>query len=119
MPGTDPHLTITAASRASNARWRGSYAPRQPGVMRPIAETWVASAITMPAPPAAFAPRFWTCQSSPSPSMALYWHIGDTTMRLRAVTERKVIGWNSSGVGILNVVLWGVVLLGIIPRGAV
>src|SRR5580698_4941711 len=64
-----------------------------------MAETWVASAITMPAPPAAFAPRFWMCQSSPRPSVALYWHIGETTMRLWAVTERNVIGWNSSGVG--------------------
>ncbi len=60
--------------------------------MRPMEETWVASVITMPAPPAALAPRFWICQSSPSPSVALYWHIGETTIRLRAVTERKVIG---------------------------
>src|SRR5882724_6244458 len=46
------------------------------------------------------------CQSSPSPSVALYWHIGETTMRFRAVTERNVIGWNNSGVGILGFVLW-------------
>ena len=38
------------------------------------------------------------CQSSPRPPVALYWHIGETTMRLRAVTERKLIGWNSRGV---------------------
>src|SRR5215469_15826050 len=67
--------------------------------MRPIAETCVASVNTMPAPPMARAPRCCTCQSSPRPSVALYWHIGATTMRLRAVTERKVIGWNRSGVG--------------------
>ncbi len=60
--------------------------------MRPTAETCVASVNTMPAPPMARAPRCCKCQSSPSPSVALYWHIGDTTMRLRAVTERKVIG---------------------------
>jgi hypothetical protein len=30
--------------------------------------------------------------------VALYWHIGETTMRLRAVTERKPIGWKSKGV---------------------
>src|SRR5580704_8691927 len=70
-----------------------------------MAETWVASAITMPAPPAAFAPRFWMCQSSPRPSVALYWHIGETTMRLRAVTERNVMGWNSNGVGMGAAVL--------------
>src|SRR5580692_618294 len=66
--------------------------------MRPIAETWVASVNTNPAPPAALEPSVWTCQSSPRPSLALYWHIGETTMRLRAVTDRKLIGWKSSGV---------------------
>src|SRR5215472_9415772 len=44
------------------------------------------------------APRCWMCQSSPSPSVALYWHIGATAMRFRAVTERKLIGSNSFGV---------------------
>jgi len=32
------------------------------------------------------------------PSLALYWHIGDIAMRLRAVTERKVTGRNSFGI---------------------
>ncbi len=67
-------------------------------MIRPTAETWVASVNTIPAPPTAFAPRCCTCQSSPSPSSALYWHMGATTMRLRAVTERKVAGWKSCGV---------------------
>src|SRR5215213_842650 len=66
--------------------------------MRPMPETCVASVMTMPAPPAARAPRCWTCQSFPRPSLALYWHIQATTMRLRAVTERKLIGRNSKGV---------------------
>jgi hypothetical protein len=33
-----------------------------------------------------------------TPSLALYWHIGDIAIRLRAVTVRKVIGWNSFGI---------------------
>jgi len=62
-----------------------------------MAEVCVASVNTMPGPAAALAPKVCTCQSQPSPSSALYWHIGDTAIRLRAVMERKVMGWNSSG----------------------
>jgi hypothetical protein len=66
----------------------------------PDGGNWVASVKTIPVPPAARAPRCWTYQSLPRPSLALYRHIGETTMRLRAVAERKLIGWKSSGVDI-------------------
>ena len=61
------------------------------------ADTCVASSITMPGPPIAFAPMFWTCQSVPSPSSAEYWHIGATTIRFGIVTPRRVNGVNSFG----------------------
>jgi hypothetical protein len=49
----------------------------------------------MPAPPTAREARFWKCQSFAMPSIAEYWHIGDTMMRLRAVTDRIAIGRKS------------------------
>jgi hypothetical protein len=52
----------------------------------------VASAITNPAPPTAGAPRFTKCQSVATPSLDEYWHIGDTPMRLRSVTDLIVSG---------------------------
>ena len=108
IPGTAPHAVITAASRVSSA-WCGAFhSPRQPGVIRPIAETCVASVNTIPAPPAARAPRCWICQSPPNPSVALYWHMGATVTRLRAVTERNVMGWNRGGVAMRILVLTAV-----------
>ncbi|MGF6600756.1 hypothetical protein P3T23_005495 [Paraburkholderia sp. GAS448] len=35
------------------------------------------------------------CQECALPSMATYWHIGDTTMRFGSVTPRSVNGENS------------------------
>ena len=67
--------------------------------MRPRGSTLVISAHTMPAPPAARAARCWKCQSVGAPSAEEYWHIGDTMMRLRAVTERNVIGRKMCGFG--------------------
>ncbi len=66
--------------------------PASPGVMRPSGETALASAITKPAPPAARAPRCTRCQSFATPSLDEYWHIGDTPMRLRSVTDLIVSG---------------------------
>ena len=43
--------------------------------------------------------RCWKCQSFGTPSVAEYWHIGETMMRLRAVTDLKVIGRNRCGLG--------------------
>src|SRR5947209_494620 len=50
--------------------------------MRPCRSTWVASTITSPAPQLDSMPRCAMCQSVMLPSSALYWHIGETTMRL-------------------------------------
>ncbi|MET0582898.1 MAG: hypothetical protein ABWZ08_13140 [Pseudoxanthomonas sp.] len=36
------------------------------------------------------------CQSPGTPSGSEYWHIGDTTMRLRSVSERCWKGWNNA-----------------------
>ena len=66
----------------------------QPAVMRPRASTFDISTQTMPAPPTAREARFWKCHSLATPSIAEYWHIGDTMMRLRTVTERNVTGVN-------------------------
>ena len=63
-----------------------------PGVMRPCAVTAVASTKTSPAPPTARLPRWTRCQSSANPSTEEYWHIGETTMRLRSVTPRIMQG---------------------------
>src|SRR5688572_28978439 len=66
--------------------------------MRPRRSTAVASTKTMPAPPCANLPRCTRCQSPTWPSFAEYWHIGETTMRLRACTSRSAISWKSRGV---------------------
>src|SRR6185436_19504957 len=50
--------------------------------MRPGRSTWVASIMRRPAPEFASMPRCETCQSLATPSSALYWHIGEMTMRL-------------------------------------
>src|SRR5258708_38673502 len=72
--------------------------------MRPAASTAVASIISRPAPPTASEPRCSKCHSLALPSSALYWHIGETTMRLASVSSRKAIGVNS-GLGIAQAVL--------------
>ncbi len=64
--------------------------------MRPRASTWVASMMTSPAPETANLPRCIRCQSVALPSTALYWHIGDTTMRFCNVRPRNVIGENTA-----------------------
>jgi hypothetical protein len=63
-----------------------------------MSDTAVASAITKPAPPTARDPKCTKCQSPTSPSRQLYWHIGDTPIRFRIVTERNVTGSNKRGV---------------------
>src|ERR1043166_4954324 len=66
----------------------------QPCVMRPWRSTWVASTITRPAPQFDSMPRCAMCQSVALPSSALYWHIGDTTMRLASSSGPSLIGEN-------------------------
>ena len=64
----------------------------QPWVMRPRRSTCVASTMTRPAPELASMPRWARCQSVAVPSSALYWHIGDTTMRLVNSTLPSLMG---------------------------
>src|SRR5947209_20480760 len=63
--------------------------------MRPAASTPVASIMTRPGPATASEPRCRMCQSVALPSIALYWHIGATTMRLGRVRPRNAIGVKS------------------------
>src|SRR5262245_8344719 len=68
--------------------------------MRPMSATAVASVITSAAPPTARLPRWTTCQSFENPSTLEYSHIGETTMRLESVSERKEIGSNRCGIAL-------------------
>jgi hypothetical protein len=72
--------------------------------MRPSGETALASAMTNPAPPTAREPRCTKCQSVAAPSTEEYWHMGDTPMRLRKVTDLMVKGSNKWG-GLLECVI--------------
>src|SRR5260221_4818663 len=63
--------------------------------MRPSGETPPPPTIPRAAPPAAKPPRWTKCQSFGRPSCEEYWHIGDTQMRLRKVTERRDRGTKS------------------------
>ncbi len=68
--------------------------------MRPWRSTWVASTTSSPAPELASMPRCVRCQSLATPSFALYWHIGDTTMRFGSVRSASFIGENNAlGIG--------------------
>ena len=66
--------------------------PRSIGLMRPSCDTAHASVITQPAPPTARLPRWTRCHDPGLPSGVEYMHIGDTTTRLRKVTERRLKG---------------------------
>ena len=85
---TEARIGFSAASVASFHR------PRQPGVMRPIASTWVASMQNIAAPDSASVLICVKCQSLASPSTAEYWHIGATMMRLGSFRPRSSIGEN-------------------------
>src|SRR6202040_3974442 len=63
--------------------------------MGPERSTWVDSTTSKPAPEFASIPRCVMCQSLALPSSALYWHIGETTMRLASVRLRNVTGEKS------------------------
>src|SRR6516225_114928 len=68
--------------------------PAHRGEMRPCGLTLVISHITSPAAPNDRLPRCIRCQSLAEPLLELYWHIGDTTMRLGNVNPRRMIGEN-------------------------
>src|SRR4029078_2544288 len=58
--------------------------------------------MTRPAPELASIPRWARCQSVAVPSSALYWHIGDTTMRLLNSTLPSLMGVNKLDMRFLN-----------------
>ena len=83
---TEARIGCRAASVAS------FHSPRQPGVMRPMASTWVASMQNIEAPDSASELMWVKCQSLASPFSDEYWHIGETMMRLGNFRSRKWIG---------------------------
>ena len=71
---------------SASAAWvRSSHRPRQPGVIRPVGNTAVASMVNRPAPLLSRLPQCIRCQSFAAPSFEAYWHIGAITMRLASV----------------------------------
>src|SRR5712691_1471181 len=62
--------------------------------MRPMASTAVASMQNIAAPDSASELIWVKCQSLAEPSIAEYWHIGATMMRLGNVRSRNWIGEN-------------------------
>ena len=96
-PGATPCSRYMAAIRAKPSIWPSFHRPVQPWVMRPSRVTAVASTKAAPTPPSAN--RAWCrrCQSCTAPSTAWYWHIGETTMRLRSSRPRRRSGVNRCG----------------------
>src|SRR5208282_2175896 len=94
MPGTAPAALIARTTRAKASAWVSFHRPAQPGVIRPFGETAVDSAITSPEPPRARPERWTWCHSLTTPSLAEYWHIGDTAIRFLRVTPLRENGWN-------------------------
>src|ERR1043165_9438754 len=70
--------------------------PTQPCVMRPRRSPSVISRNTRPAPEFASIPRCVMCQSPMTPSVAEYWHIGATLMRLASSRPLILYGENSA-----------------------
>src|SRR5437763_8534007 len=62
--------------------------------MRPDGSTAVCSTMTSPAPDSDNEPKCWRCQSFAAPFSALYWHIGDTAIRLARVMPPIATGVN-------------------------
>lgn len=99
IPGTAPWALMNAAMRARGPIWPSSQMPRSSALMRPSGATEAASVRTSPAPPWARPPRCTRCQSLARPSTALYWHMGETAMRLGRVTPRREKGENNRFMG--------------------
>src|SRR5215212_10863177 len=66
--------------------------------MRPAGSTAVCSTMTSPAPDSDSEPRCCRYQSFATPFSALYWHIGDTAIRLARVMPPRLSGSNREGV---------------------
>src|SRR5262245_16560651 len=64
--------------------------------MRPRRSTSHISATTRPAPELASMPRCVWCQSDATPSLALYWHIGETAIRLASSRPASRMGENNT-----------------------
>src|SRR5262249_26562671 len=62
--------------------------------MRPRRSMPVASTTTSAAPELASMPRWLMCQSDATPSSALYWHMGETTMRFASSRSASLMGEN-------------------------
>src|SRR5471030_2705684 len=92
--GTSLWRRTASSTRRNAVSLSSEYSPRQLGVMRPIASTAVASTHSSAAPPRASCPRWIRCQSLALPSIAEYWHIGETMMRFESLSSRRLIGWN-------------------------
>jgi len=58
--------------------------------------------ITRPEPPTALVPRCTRCQSFVNPSIAEYWHIGETTILFFRVIFFIIRGENSFAIMIKN-----------------
>ena len=66
-------------------------------MIRPSAETAVASTIIRPAPDSARWPRWIRCQSPAEPWLAEYWHIGAMMIRLASASAPICRGAKSWG----------------------
>lgn len=99
MNGTRECSRAVSSARFSAASVLSSQRPRSPGVMRPAGSTAVASTITMPAPDKAMLDKWTACHELASPSVATYWHIGDTTIRFGIVSSRSLRGRKSVLIG--------------------
>src|SRR4051812_25460185 len=73
------------------------HSPRSRGVEQPAGSIFVDSMNTRPAPPAANFARCERWKSLTCPPSAEYVSIGESTMRLRSVMPRILIGVNSAG----------------------
>ena len=85
--------------RASGSICCSPQMPMSPAEMRPSRVTAVASTMISAAPPTARLPRCTRCQSLANPSSAMYWHMGDITIRLRNVIPRIFSGLSRSASG--------------------
>src|SRR3974390_3274928 len=89
-----PYCLQKSCTRLSAASFSSDHMPAHFGEMRPCGLTSVISVITSPAPPSDMLPRCIKCQSLAEPLLELYWHIGDTAMRLGRASPRRMIGEN-------------------------
>ena len=94
-----PWLCTKSTMRRQASACSSFQMPASCGEMRPSGTTAEASVMTSPKPPVARAPRCTRCQSSGTPSIEEYWHIGASQTRLRTVSDRSVIGSNSFDTG--------------------